>query len=553
MVVGGHNIILTGQGGSGKSYVLKKAITALSTQGKHVAITASTGIAATQYCNGQTLHSWCGLGDGGIQVDELCHLICTDERYQKAKERILKTEVLFIDECSMVSQKVFDVTERICRTVKSHEKYFGGIQVVIAGDYYQLPPVPDLLCGNHGKYWFQSVHFNAAIPHHINLTTTFVKTIQISFHALMKWKRSFERQIDVDDTTVHLFASHYQTHLFNHDQLKQFPGEITILKAEDEGDKHYIQTFQAPNILGVKLDCPVMLIVNLSDKLVNGTIGKVTNIPNDIITVYFQTLDQSIELKRHKFTKTDPVTRKTLCKRYQFPLILAFGLTMHKAQGMTLDSVVVDCKDVKVAGQIGVAIGRVKTPENLQAELFAPFDTDISRISDDNDLDWSDTQLHECLNVNEALPCQNPRPLPVDITAEIILNTIQREFLETPVAVDIDLTINEVTKNRLSFEFWLSQQYLTLRKIADNNFPDGKVVETNSDTRDFPPNFRNPAKSGGAVMNRDEGAFLSGIYNPLFAGLRKFGGKSRVSELRVSDSQASCSDDVHSVGRKFQL
>ena len=149
--LGGHSIILTGEEGTGKTFVLDFLAKDLTSRGLNVAVTCSTGIAATKYERDQTLHKWCGIGVGGIPTPELVQLICDDERYQDARKRIIDCQVLFVDEVSMISKMLFDTVEYVCRAVRKNEKYFGGIQVILAGDFYQLPPVPDELYGETGQ------------------------------------------------------------------------------------------------------------------------------------------------------------------------------------------------------------------------------------------------------------------------------------------------------------------------------------------------------------------------------------------------------------------
>jgi hypothetical protein len=183
--------------------------------------------------------------------------------------------------------------------------------------------------------------------------------------------KNLERNIQVKENTLHLFARHCKTTLFNHDKLQLFPGTVKIFESQDEGDSHHLQRFQAPKRLGLKVGCPVMLVVNLSNVLVNGSIGKVKDFLEDKIVVYFPKPDITVTLSQYAFTKIDPVSRKTLAKRLQFPLILSFGITIHKSQGMSLESVVVDCENANIPGQIGVALGRAITAENLQVKNFS--------------------------------------------------------------------------------------------------------------------------------------------------------------------------------------
>ena len=172
LATGGHNVIMTGQGGTGKTFAIREIVERLR-DSKIVAVTATTGIAATQYTNGQTIHSWCGLGDGSLSGRDLSNLIPTKEKYMKPRLRIEECDVLIIDECSMLSKKMFDTVECICRNVKKNNTYFGGLQLILAGDLYQLPPVPDELYGETGKFCFQSPSFYSSVPHHIDLKTVF--------------------------------------------------------------------------------------------------------------------------------------------------------------------------------------------------------------------------------------------------------------------------------------------------------------------------------------------------------------------------------------------
>ena len=260
-VVAGHNVILTGQGGTGKTYVVDIVAKDLASRDKSVAVTCSTGIAATRYENGQTLHKWCGIGAGGIPASDLVKLICDDERYQDAKKRILSCDVLIIDEVSMISKKLFDTVEHICRSVRRNERYFGGIQIILSGDFYQLPPVPDELYGETGAYCFESRSFFSAVPHIIHLTTVYR---QVEGHLVtavnemergelspqtIDYVKSLERDIPVNDDTTFLFSSNLKCNLFNHDRLKALPGEAKIYHSVDELNRRVRRTRDFPTRL----------------------------------------------------------------------------------------------------------------------------------------------------------------------------------------------------------------------------------------------------------------------------------------------------------------
>ena len=165
------SVFFTGSAGTGKSVLLREIIKNLriqhKTQPDRVAVTASTGLAA---CNvsGVTLHSFAGIGLGKEEVPELVKKI---KRNQKAKSRWLRTKILIIDEISMVDGDLFDKLESIARIVRNNGRPFGGIQLVITGDFFQLPPVPDY--GKVAKFSFDAATWNTSIEHTIGLTQVF--------------------------------------------------------------------------------------------------------------------------------------------------------------------------------------------------------------------------------------------------------------------------------------------------------------------------------------------------------------------------------------------
>ena len=166
------SVFFTGSAGTGKSVLLRETIKVLRDKYKRepdrVAVTASTGLAA---CNvgGVTLHSFAGIGLGKEPVPELVKKI---KRNQKAKNRWMRTKVLIIDEISMVDGDLFDKLEAIARAIRNNGRPFGGIQLVITGDFFQLPPVPDH-GGREAKFSFDASTWNTSIEHTIGLTQVF--------------------------------------------------------------------------------------------------------------------------------------------------------------------------------------------------------------------------------------------------------------------------------------------------------------------------------------------------------------------------------------------
>lgn len=143
-ILNGHNMLVLGQSVTGKSFILRQVTEKLKRLGKSVVLTGTTGVASLNI-GGVTLHSWSGIGDGRFSNEQLLQKLKTNEHFAKYKTNIKQTDILIIDEISMLSAKLFNQVEFICRKIRENDFYFGGLQVIGSGDFFQLPPVPDSL------------------------------------------------------------------------------------------------------------------------------------------------------------------------------------------------------------------------------------------------------------------------------------------------------------------------------------------------------------------------------------------------------------------------
>jgi hypothetical protein len=148
-------------------------------------------------------------------------------------------------------------------------------------------------------------------------------------------------------------------------------GELKLYEATDSGDKTRLNSVAAAKILALKKWSPVILIVNLSDELVNGLTGEVMSFNSEAVDVYFPSLNRNASIKRHSFTVYDVDKKIDVACRMQFPLRLSFTLTVHKAQGLTLERVSVDCRSMHQYGQIAVALSRATAKKGLQVNNFS--------------------------------------------------------------------------------------------------------------------------------------------------------------------------------------
>ena len=156
LIMKGHNVIITGQAGTGKTYLAIQVASNLKKKGKNVSVVCSTGKAASLYpssLEATTLHRWAGIQDGRHSQERLIELITTDEAYSSVKQRITNVDVLVIDEVSMISKKIVDILNTLCQSIRGFASHpFGGIQIVLVGDFYQLGPVPNLMYNDEGDY-----------------------------------------------------------------------------------------------------------------------------------------------------------------------------------------------------------------------------------------------------------------------------------------------------------------------------------------------------------------------------------------------------------------
>ena len=230
MAKDGHNLVVIGQGGYGGTFLIKQIVNYLCSKGKTVTIACSTGIASTHYgkLGGTTLHKWSGIGDDRYLNEEIVHLIKTDERFNGVKDNVQSTNTLIIDEISMISSKVLGQVQFICQKVRSSSVLFGNLQVILAGDFLQLPPVANELVGDRGLHCFNVPWFNRCFPHKIKLSfihrksdTTLIKCI----NALEKGNvsdedvafiNSLSRSLENEENCVHLFSRNIDVDIHNY-------------------------------------------------------------------------------------------------------------------------------------------------------------------------------------------------------------------------------------------------------------------------------------------------------------------------------------------------
>ncbi|XP_063406721.1 uncharacterized protein LOC134690660 [Mytilus trossulus] len=380
----GHSMVLLGQSGTGKSFLIKEISKQLKKEGKNVSVTASTGIASLNV-NGQTIHSWSGIKDGRFSDQELEDKLNKNENYIQYKQNMLSTDCLIIDEISMISKKIFEQIESICRKILKNDKLFGGIQVIVVGDFFQLPPVPDHLKNDAGEYCFKSSIFQQLFQHKFILTEVIRQTQPDFIQAINDIARGelqteteqllnrLRRPLPPGPEPIRLCARNFDCYIFNATKLMDLPGDYTVYNSIDEGQISKLEKSPVTKQLHLKIGCPVMLLKNLNKKLVNGLRGSVSSLSDKCVTVNFTGLNGEIltaDLKAETFLVFSCNENRVIASRQQIPICLAYSITIHKAQGLTLQRVEVDASNIFAPGQLGVAIGRATEKKGLRVIGF---------------------------------------------------------------------------------------------------------------------------------------------------------------------------------------
>uniref|UniRef100_A0A8C3JXX5 ATP-dependent DNA helicase PIF1 n=1 Tax=Calidris pygmaea TaxID=425635 RepID=A0A8C3JXX5_9CHAR len=378
----GKSIFFTGCAGTGKSFLLKKIVGSLPPKSTYA--TASTGVAAC-HIGGTTLHAFAGIGSGKAPLEQCIQLA---ER-PGVRQHWLACQHLIIDEISMVDGKFFDRLEAVARAVRKRDEPFGGIQLIICGDFLQLPPV--CKSNEETKFCFQAKSWRKCI--HINMELTEVrrqtdKTF-VSLLSAVRLGRCTEEVTRLlmqtaTNRSEHdgILATRLCTHkedveITNERRLQQLSGEMHTFEALDS-DPMLVKLIDAQCPVGgrveLKLGAQVMLAKNLdvSQGLVNGARGVVVGFESEekgLPKVRFLCgVTQVIKMEKWVFKGPSGIH----LSRQQLPLKLAWAISIHKSQGMSLDCVEISLSRVFESGQAYVALSRARSLAGLRVLDFDP-------------------------------------------------------------------------------------------------------------------------------------------------------------------------------------
>lgn len=383
----GASVFLTGEPGAGKTHVTNEYVAWLRLHGIAPAITASTGIAAT-HIGGMTIHSWTGIGVAHTLTAYDLDRIAQEKR---VVSRILNTSTLIIDEVSMLSEGVLTMVDMVCKEVRRTREPFGGLQVVLVGDFFQLPPVVrrdntpietiDIFDeGVHTPFAFRSSAWRALDPivcyldeQHRQSDAEFLQVL-----SAIRANRAGESEKDilrtryrarVDEDITRLFSHNADVDRVNHERLRRMSGEEHVFTTTGSGPEHLVAVLKkqcvSPEELVLKTGARVMFTKNDSERrYVNGTLGTVVAFHEHGGYPVVETYAKDIVTAESVEWRMDDGGH-TRASIIQVPLRLAWAITVHKSQGMSLDRAHMDLSQVFEYGQGYVALSRVRNLEGL--------------------------------------------------------------------------------------------------------------------------------------------------------------------------------------------
>ncbi len=374
----GHNVFLTGPAGSGKTFLLNKYIEELKENKVGLAITASTGIAAT-HIGGRTIHSWSGIGiRDSLNSTELKAL----KKKPYLKKEFERVSVLIIDEISMLDAQRLDMIDKVCRAFKKNTLPFGGIQVIMSGDFFQLPPVSREQKKSEFAYkaqvWskmdlvicYLTEQFRQN-EEDISLVLKSIRSGLVTSEISNLLLSRINKKLHSTVKPIKLLTHNANVDVINKIELDKIDSEEHDFKMTGSGDKklqeYLTKNCLAPQNLVLKVGAQVMFVKNKfkDDKViyVNGSMGEVVGFDGENFPIIQLTSGTEVVAKPDVWTVDDD--EAILAKISQIPLRLAWAITIYKSQGMTLELAEIDLSRAFNYGMGYVALSRLTKLKNL--------------------------------------------------------------------------------------------------------------------------------------------------------------------------------------------
>lgn len=372
----GHNVFLTGPAGSGKTFLLNRYISYLQEKNIEVGITASTGIAAT-HMNGMTIHAWSGLGiKDRLSAGEIEAML--DKPY--LKRRFLHARVLIIDEISMLHGFRLDLVDHICKAFKRNLMPFGGMQVVMCGDFFQLPPVTrnggDDRFAYTSRIWqemgvkicYLDEQYRQSDKAFLQVLND-IRASRVTQETVELLRSRHNTEVSGWEEPTRLFTHNRDVDAINESMLDEIAEQPRTYYMSAEGEGKVVDMSKngclAPEELSLKTGAMVMFVKNNFQKgYVNGTLGRVVDFSGNGYPLVETKSGETIEASPEHWVIEE--NGRLQADLSQVPLRLAWAITVHKSQGMSLDAAELDLRHCFVPGMGYVALSRVRSLDGIR-------------------------------------------------------------------------------------------------------------------------------------------------------------------------------------------
>lgn len=541
----GKNIFLTGAAGSGKTYLLNKYIHYLKENNVAVAVTASTGIAAT-HLQGNTIHSWSGISVRDELTEKDLEKLLTTSRI---KRNYKKTKVLIIDEISMLHKHQLDMVDVIARYILANDKPFGGMQIVVCGDFFQLPPIFSHHSTEDKPFAFEATawingNFHVCYLHEQHRQTgdqllTVLNDIRSGTageHTKVPLRTRYKKDPEGATKATKLYSRNINVDAINEQELANINSPEKTFAMTTKGFSTLVEGLKksciALETLKLKIGAEVMFIKNHSaGKYVNGTRCVVVGFDRNEGWPIVKTYDHKTFIAYPDEWKYEDngAVRAIIT---QIPLRLAWAITIHKSQGMTLDAAEIDLGDAFEPGMGYVALSRVRSLNGLKlmnlnemALKVHPKILSHDQVFKDNSI--AAVEYLENLSAEQISEHHN-QILFGRFEAGKIKTTTKKSTREKKTKIPTHISTLEMLKEKLSIADIAEKRGLTrstiighVEKLKDLNHLDSAFIEPLRETlpkADFDLIF--------AELEKTEDGKLTPVYH-------KFGGKYSYADIQL--------------------
>ena len=469
----GHTTFLTGAAGSGKSFVLREYVDYLRRHGIKYAVTASTGIAST-YINGSTIHSWSGIGiKDKLNKFDLENI----EEKKNYYKRWTETQVLIIDEVSMLHKNIVDSLDRVAKHMRRNDLPFGGMQIVFSGDFFQLPPVVRDFSNSvdrEGVYAFLSDSWKEAKPVICYLTEQFrqddndlsnlLNAIRAGDIDEEHWeilKKTYKE--GSNDSHIKLYTHNVNVDEINNQNFENLKGEVYEYEMITKGKGTLVESLKnnclAEEMLRLKIGAKVICIKNDPErKFMNGSMGIISHFEDDDMPVVKLNDGKTVKMKSDVWKIEED--GKVKAEITQIPLKHAWAITIHKSQGMTLDNAEIDLSRAFGSGMGYVALSRLRSIKGLNLKGIHNQALEISQTVKDADEEfkkkseqaviaikkYSEKELQKMYN--DFILESEGSIKELEVTEEEDLQPKKPSYILTKELLDEEKSVSEIAKIR---------------------------------------------------------------------------------------------------------